>query len=361
MKNLTLIDIARHFRVSDIASATTPATRLSNILHNMYHGRPLTALSVKFLQEKNFNGLHRLATSQINYETFVATAGPEMQARVQAAEIERQAAETERQTKVAEQMAREAEWAAKYKRECEAAELARKARESDPKYIAKVKNQELRRRYGMDFIDEPLFARMMNILKCIDSGSRLTDDDYVWLSTTAQGHFTKELEAAYYLREAEFFADKYHDTKDPWNAITASSNYRKCDHAGAALDLLDRVPVQRLKDPKAKAAICTTRGGAMRDMGLLEAARQLGEQGHALQPQDYRPCTLLGAVHMELGNFGEARDWYAKAEERGASERTIDSDLRSILLRADKTKREAIKSFLLKEDANRYHRVREKR
>lgn len=99
----------------------------------------------------------------------------------------------------------------------------------------------------------------------------------------------------------------------------------------------------------------------MRDMGRLNDARQLGEQGHALQPLGYRPCTLLGAVHMELGNFGEARDWYVQAKERGASERTIDSDLRAIFLRADKAKREAIKSFLLTEDPHRYRWVNDNR
>ncbi|RDK07778.1 hypothetical protein [Cupriavidus lacunae] len=349
----TLFDIARHFCVSDISSAIIPATRLSNILGSMHHGRPLTELSLKFLQEQNLIGLHLLATGQINYETFVAVAGPEFQARMLAAE-------TERQAKAADLMAREAEWAAKYKRECDAAELARKARESDPKYIARMKNQALRRKYRLDFIDKPLFARMMGILRNIDSGSRLTVDDYIWLTTAAGEHFTEELQDAYHLREAEFFTEEYRRTQDPWNAVNASSHYRKCDHADAALELLDSVPAHRLKDPKTKAAVCTTRAGVMRDMGRLNDARHLGEQGHAFQPRDFRPCTLLGAVHMELGNFGEARNWYAQAEERGASTRIIDSELRAIFLRVDKAKRQAMRAFLLAEDPNRYRWVNDK-
>ncbi|SOZ17282.1 hypothetical protein [Cupriavidus taiwanensis] len=350
----TLFDIARHFCVSDIAGATIPATRLSNILNSLHHGRPLTELSLKFLQDQNLIGLQLLATGQITYEAFIAASSLELQARIQAAE-------TARQAKEAELVAREAEWAAKYKRECEAAELARKVRESDPKYIAKMKSQALRRRYGMDFIEQPLFARMMDILKRIDSGSRLTVDDFIWLTTAATEHFTEELQFVYHLREAEFFADEYRRTQDPWNAVNASGHYRKCNQTDAALELLDSVPAKRLKNPKTKAAMCTTRGGVMRDMGRLNDACQLGEQGHALQPQDFRPCTLLGAVHMEMGNFGEARNWYAQAEERGASERTIDSDLRGIFLRGDKAKREAMKAFLLTEDPNRYRWVNDKR
>lgn len=357
----TLLDIAHHFCVSDIAGASIPATRLSNILNSVHQGRPLTALSLKFLQDQNLIGLHLLATGQIQYETFVTVAGVERQARLQAAEIEREAAEIERQTKAAELAAREVEWAAKYKRECEEAEIARKARESDPKYIARMKNHALRSKYGMDFIDQPLFARMMDILKRIDSGSRLTDDDYVWLTTVAKGHFTDALQEAHHLHEAEFFADEYRRTQDPWSAINASSHYRKCKQTGAALQLLDSVPAHHLKDLKTKAAMCTTRGGVMRDMGRLDDARQLGERGHAFQPQDFRPCTLLGAVHMELGNFDEGRNWYVQAEERGASERTIDSELRGIFIRGDKAKREAMKAFLLAQDPNRYRWVHDKR
>jgi Flp pilus assembly protein TadD len=103
--------------------------------------------------------------------------------------------------------------------------------------------------------------------------------------------------------------------------------------------------------------VCTTRGGAMRDLGQLDEARKLGEQGHQYMPRDFRPCTLLGAVHMELGNFGDARDWYAKAEDLGASERSIDSDLRSIFWRVENTKREAMRAFLMSEDPDRYRWV----
>lgn len=347
MSNSTLCDIARHFCVSDIPGATIPATRLSNILDSMYHGRPLTALSLMYLQKQNLTGLHLLATGQITYEAFVAVADQATVTRLQAVEAERQAKETER-------LAREAEWAAKYKREREAAEAARIARESDPRYIAKMKSQALRRKYGMDFIDQPLFSRMMDTLKRIDSGKRLAEDDFVWLTTAAKEHFTEELQQAYHLLEAEFYAGEYRRTQDPWNAVNASGHYRKCGRPEKALELLDSVPADRLKDAKIKSAMCTTRGGVMRDMGRLNDALLLGEQGHAFKPRDYRPCTLLGAVHMELGNFFEARDWFAKAEERGASERAIDSDLRSIFLRADKAKREAIKAFLLAEDPNRY-------
>lgn len=350
MSSSPLDDIARHFCVSDIPSATIPSTRLSKLLDGIYHGRPLTLMSQDYLLEQKLTDLHQLATGQITYETYLFAAIAAQQER-------KQAAEAERQVKEAERLAKEAEWERKYKLECEATEAARIARESDPKYIAKKKSQALRDKYGMDYIDQPLFPRMMAILKGVDSGNRLAEDDVVWLKAEAEVYFTDELQEAYHLREAEFYAGEYRRTQDPWNAVNASKHYRKCSRPESALELLDSASAHRLKDSKIKSAMCTTRGGVMRDMGQLEEARQLGEQGHELKPQDFRPCTLLGAVHMELGNFGEAHDWYAKAEKRGANTRAIDADLRSIFQRADRVKREAIKVFLLEKDPNRYRWV----
>ena len=71
-------------------------------------------------------------------------------------------------------------------------------------------------------------------------------------------------------------------------------------------------------------------------------------------PKDFRPCTLLGALHIEMGNYQLGHEWYAKAHERGASKQAIDQELRGIFQRADKAKREEIKAFLLGQDPVRY-------
>lgn len=350
MSSSPLDSIAHHFCVSDIPAATIPSSRLSKVLDSMYHQRPLTEMSLGYLLEQKLTDLHQLATGQTTYETYLVAASAAQQER-------KHAAEAERQVKEAERLAKEAEWERKYKLECEAAEAARIARESDPKYIAKKKSQALRDKYGMGYIDPLFFPRMMAILKGVDSGNRLAENDVVWLKTEAEEYFTDELQAAYHLREAEFYAGEYRRTQGPWNAVNASSHYRKCSRPKAALELLDSAPADHPKDSKLKSALCTTRGGVMRDMGHLDEARQLGERGHELKPQDFRPCTLLGAVHMELGNYGDAHDWYAKAEQFGASERSIDADLRSIFRRVDQSRREAIKAFLLAKDPNRYRWV----
>lgn len=329
----TPYDIARHYRVNHIPAAV--ATPLRNILDDLHQGRPLAPAYLTYLQIHGFSGLYGLAIGETSYEAYISA--------VDAAEHARIAAEAARLERVEARRLRD-----------EAAEAARIARESDPAYI-------LRKKYGVVDIDQSLSSRMMEVLHHIDSGNRLAEDDFVWLTTTAESHFTEELRKAYHLVEADFCASEYRRTLDPWNAINASGHYRKCDQPDTALQLLSSVPARRLMQPKVQSAMCTTRGGVMRDLGRRNEALQLGQQGHELQPRDFRPCTLLGAIHIELGNYGEGHDWYAKAEERGASKQSIDTELRSIFLRADKARRETMKASLLAVDPNRYRWVNDKK
>lgn len=351
MIDLTPMDVACRYFVNDLPGATIPATRLRNILDSLRQGRQVTANALNYMQEQGLIALHRFARGEITYEAFCEAAEAERATREKSAKAARLASE-------AEQKCREAAWAAKYELERQRAEETRRAQESDPKYIAKVKIQRLRARYGLeDFIEKPFFSRLMEVLHRIDGGKRFTDEDVLWLTTEGKNYYSDILQAAFHKREAEFYAAEYKRTNDPWMAVNASGHYRKCDQAKQAHDLLMSIPDERQKAPKLKSAICTTHGGALRDLMRREEALQLGNQAHKLTPKDFRPCTLLGAIHVELGNYGIAMEWFEKATERGASERSIDTDLRSIFLRAEKAKREEIKLFLLREDPVRYRWV----
>ncbi|WP_043199562.1 hypothetical protein [Pseudomonas putida] len=329
----TPYDIARHYRVNHLRSAVT--SPLSNILNAIYQGRPLAAAYLNYLKIKGLARLYALAIGEATYESYISG--------LEADEVARRNANAARLNQAEAQRLRD-----------EAAEVARIARETDPTNI-------LLRKYGILSLDELLMPRMIDVLQKIDCGNRLADDDVVWLNTEVQQHFTAELRRAYHLREADFCGNEYRRTQDPWDAINASAHYRKCDHPRSALELLAGIPASQLRDPRIHSALCTTHGGVMRDLGRSNEALQLGKQGHALQPRNFRPCTLLGAVCMELGKFGEGHDWYAKAEQRGASKQGIDAEVRRIFLRLDKTKREAMKVSLLAKDSKRYRWVSDKK
>lgn len=351
MVTINLIDLAHRYFVNDIPGSTIPASRLRDILDKLQEGRPLTANGFNYLQQLGLTALGQLARGEITYEMFREAAAPEQAKREQVIEAARQAKHSSMLAKAAEQKARDAEYWAKQ-------EAERLARDSDPKHIAKMKNRALRERYGIDlFIEEKHFRQLMNILHRFDGGNRLSDDDVLWLTTEGRDYFSEILQVAFHAREAEFYAGEYKRTTDPWNAVNASGHYRKCQQARKAHDLLTSIPAERQNAPKLKSAIATTHGGAMRDLNHLDEALSLGNQAHELTPKDFRPCTLLGAVNFELGHYDIGQDWYAKATERGASERSIDHDLLGILIRAAPTKREEIKAFLLREDPTRYQWV----
>jgi Flp pilus assembly protein TadD len=184
----------------------------------------------------------------------------------------------------------------------------------------------------------------------------LTEDDIVWLTTKdyEYGYYTAELRERYHENEADFYAGEFKKHKDPWFAVNASSHYRKCDKAKTADTMLNAITVSKLKNIKLKSALCTTHGGVKRDLGKSDEALALGEQAHQLTPKDFRPCTLLGAVNMEIGNHTLGESWYEKAIERGASEKSVDDDLRSIFMRAEHGKREELRAYLLRKDPYRY-------
>ncbi|MDD5323014.1 MAG: cell envelope integrity protein TolA [Methylococcales bacterium] len=345
--------------MTELPGATIPATRLQNILENLKQGRALSEHALMYLQQHGLTALQQLAQGEITYEAFCKTTSEEQAKREQAAEAKRQKEEAAWLRRIEEDKVQEAIRNAKYERDRQRAEEARRQRESDPKYIAKMKNQQLRMRYGLDrFIEKQFFARLMDILHRLDGGNRLSDEDILWLTTEGEDYYTEILQAAFHEREAEFYTIEYKRTSDPWNAVNASGHYRKCNQAKKAHNLLTSIPAGRQKAPKLNSAICTTHGGVMRDLNRFDEALKFGSQAHDLTPKDFRPCTLLGAVNFEVGNYDIGRDWYVKATDRGASERSIDYDLRGIFLRADKAKREEIRAFLLREDSERYKWVR---
>lgn len=323
-------DIACHFRVNDYPSAIV--SPLSNILSALYQGRALSTAYINYLNIKGIPLLFELAIGQITYESYISS--------ILAAE----AAEVARIAQIeARRLQREAE------------EAARIAREREPAYI-------LRKKYGViENVEGPQLSRLMAIIKGIDAGQRIADHDFVWLKLEAKQHFTVLLREAYHLREAEFFASEYFRTQKPWNVINASGHYRKCKQPEPARKLLISVPAKSLKQPKIHSAVLTTLGGALRDLGQRDEALQCGKKAHELQPKNFRPCTLLGALNIELGNFSEGHDWYTKAEERGASKQSIDAELKGIFDRAGKALRETMSASLLAIDPARYHWVKDKK
>ena len=345
-------DLATKYRVEDLTGALLPGSFLSKILDQLELGESLSDMTLQRLQKKGFNALFRYAKGELWFSEYAGVAHPEQLIRCQETAAKLTKENAERKLKEAE---RERKLELSYAAEQRRIEARRHKFESDPRSIAKFNQSKLREKYCLDgYIEKSDFSKLMDILRRVDSGQRLSEDDLIWLKTDGKEYYTRELQEGYHLNEAEFYAKDFRTSKNPWSAVNASSSYRKCKKSYTAEQLLKSLNIEDSKDIHLKSAVFTTHGGVKRDLRDSDAALKFGEQAHKLTPKDLRPCTLLGAVNMEIGNYELGESWYAKAVERGASVKFVDADIRRIILLAEKSKQIEMCRHLLESDPERY-------
>ena len=194
--------------------------------------------------------------------------------------------------------------------------------------------------------------RMMQILDRLENVAGLADDDVVWLKTC--DHFSSKIRRTFHENEAELCRREFEKSGDIWQAINANSHFRKANLSEKGLRLVESITTDSLKNKLQHSALLTTKGGSYRDLGRLPEAMSSAEEAHALNPKSYHPCTLLGAIHYELGEFDLGDAWFAKAVERGAKQDVVDGELRSLLKRVGPEKQREIADHLLRSDSQRY-------
>lgn len=332
--------LAEKYLVDDLRGAALVGARLNGVLQKIDAGEPLTTLAQAFLKTGGLNSLLALATGQMNRQTFEQAAARERSDRIRMAKDDAEKAAAE-QSRKAEAMAA-------------AAKAHYAALENDPAIRRKRETRELRDRFGIDYIEAEHYPRAMRLLWQVASGKRLTIEDAAWLSTEAVDCWTNELQRAWHRLEAEALSLAWERNRDPWDAVNASAHWRKADKPQRAIEVTGAALAEAALSPKPRSALLTTRGGAMRDVGCHTEAKTFGLEAHQLTPSDFRPCTLLGAVSMELGDLVAGHEWYAKAEALGAERQSIDQDLRALLVRADPATRDRIRAYLLQQDPERF-------
>jgi hypothetical protein len=212
--------------------------------------------------------------------------------------------------------------------------------------------QEMQAKYDLSYIHPTKSDRLHKVVSQIDRGERLQEADAIWL--IAENYFSPGLKQNFHLIEAKFYEQKFEKEKHPWDAVNASSDFRKAGLPEKAFRITTSLDVGVQSDAHLSSAICTTRGGAMRDQKRPEDAMKWAQKAHHFDPSSFHPCTLIGALHYDAGNYSQGQEWFQKAIERGAEPHAIDAEIRSIFRRARAIEREALKSHLLKLDSARY-------
>jgi hypothetical protein len=344
---------AEKYFVDDIQSASIPCTPLSNTLKVLdLKDKAVSEMLIKFLNRKLLLSLLSYVKKECSFSEYLKLAKQEQISR-------RGSAYAEAKRKAVLQAEAELKMKLASDARMKAAREKQRAFDSDPRNIARTKKKDLqntlREKYDLEhYIEHHHFPRLMKILQKVDDDIRLQEKDVVWLSLDGEEYFTKPLKIAFHRIEATFYTDEFKNKKDPWLAINASSHYRKCGKSIMADQLLSTIKVKQLKSLKLQSAFYTTHGGVKRDLCNSQAALTLGELAHKLAKNDFRPCTLLGAVNMENGSYDLGQAWYAKAIENGFSEKAMDSELRSIYSRLTKSEKDALRSHLHGIDLQRY-------
>lgn len=213
---------------------------------------------------------------------------------------------------------------------------------------------ELWQEYEIDYIETPHVRQMVSILLCLSKAERLSEKDVLWLSTNNYFFEYPKIKRKFHKTEAQFYQECFDKDNDPWQAVNACSHYRKANLSSKGLDVLNKIDVTSQRNKHLKSALCTTKGGCKRDLRQFNDAIQLAEKAHVFDADSFHPCTLLGAVNYEVGNYSAGDEWFAKAIERGAEINSVDQELRFIFKRADKVKQEQLRTHLLSIDSNRY-------
>lgn len=333
-------DLAERYFLEDLPGAAQLGARLNGILLKTDAGEQITALQRQFLATTGLHALVTLVDGKTTMGEFRAAAKQEQAARIEEAAVKalKDAAELAERTEA----------------KAAAVKATFAAMANDPALRRKREAKELRQRFGVGYIESEDYARAMALLRQVANGQRLNVEDLVWLKTEAEYCWTDELQRAWHALEAAALTEAWESSGDPWNAVNASGHWRKAGEPERALRLTEAALARLGPSPKLRSALATTRGGAMRDLRRLDEAKALASEAHELASNDYRPCTLLGAVHIELGDLPTGHEWYTKAESLGAPRQAIDHELRRLLIRTSIQEQQRIREFLLRQDPERF-------
>ncbi len=170
-----------------------------------------------------------------------------------------------------------------------------------------------------------------------------------------EGHLSAygKIAISHYRLEAIYYEKEYQRTGNRWHLPSASSNWRKANQPKQALNVTEKLNWNKVQEPKLKAALLVTRGGAFRDLDELNEAEKCAKQAMECQPDSHQPYTLMGAICYGRSDYDEGDRWFEKAIACGAKD--TDNEIERIVrMTKDKEKRREAAEYLLKKNPHRY-------
>ncbi|RLZ09593.1 hypothetical protein EAH57_06750 [Acinetobacter sp. 2JN-4] len=340
--------------VDHIESSVIPHSILHKIIQKLKtkQNDSLTFPERAYLVRQNLNALHSLVEGKISFNQYKKEVVNDRIKHQEHLEAERLHLQKVKELELIQLKKQQGKLVQERKIREQAERERRKKLESDPKYIEREKEKNLIKKYDIYLYDivHKHRSKLINILELLDNNQRLVEQDAIWLNSEGRQFFTGEVKIKFHRIEADFYINEYKTSKSDWHAINASAQLRKAKASKEAEKFLENTEISLNKNKKLLSAYFTTLGGVKRDIRKVDTAIECGVKAHKINSQDYRPCTLLGAIYMENHEYTLGHDWYSKARDRGAPENAINAELKSILLKLDKAKRLEMIASLVKKD-----------
>jgi len=154
---------------------------------------------------------------------------------------------------------------------------------------------------------------------------------------------------------AMYYQKRYKCTHEPWELVKASGYWRDNSQPDKSIQITeDLLNKHNPLNGRIRAAVFTTRGGAFRDLHMLEDAEHCANSAIQVDPKNYYPFNLLGAIYFERGNAVQGEVYFLKALELGAPQRSQEEQMKGALKNAGQAERQAVAQYLLKRDPVKY-------
>ncbi|MBN6709776.1 hypothetical protein JFL47_00770 [Haemophilus haemoglobinophilus] len=262
---------------------------------------------LSFLKLNNFNALHDLLDSKINYNQFRKNASLETR--------------TDKTLIIPSVF--------------EHPDYQRKHKENKRKAL----NTDVRKYFEVGYIDSSKFTKLMPILIRLYNKKRINEEQKVFLliekDEFGNSYFDYEkIYTQYHLIEGDYYLKEFQKHKDIWKLINASSHFRKANQSEKVKKYLENIDKKLLSSLKIESAYLTTYSAVNRDLGNFSRALDLANTAHIKQETDYRPCTLLGAIYFDLQNIEKGHEWFKKAQNLGADNNVLLAEIKNLYLKS---------------------------
>ncbi|WP_436660300.1 hypothetical protein [Acinetobacter sp. P1(2025)] len=201
---------------------------------------------------------------------------------------------------------------------------------------------------------------MLHVVKSVSNKMLINKEHLIVMqaSSKLRGYLNTDIGKRIHINNANFYRNRFKKTGSFWDAVNACSSLRKANESKTAINVLQGSGViakaRTEKNTRFMSAYYTTLGGANRDIEEYDSAVKCAEKAHRFDEKNYRPCTLLGAVYMDLAQYNLGDEWYKKALKRGAPENSINAEVKAVVLKLKGKNRNDVIDQLIKKDRLSY-------